>query len=602
MKKILLILLLLAGSLQAQISPFSFWNSGQYALDFDGSTEYLSCTPALRLTGEYSLWDNFSDGNYDGWTVSSGAYSVVDSTPLSGGTKALKCTTAGIISIPCNQAYGSWEFDIYKVGITSFVAFINSSISNVSTGDNYNLRFRNDKPITLLRKDVAAIQGSATNYYSMNTWYRVKITRNTNGSFTTYIKGGAFGSDYILVSVTGGTGTNPATDNTYTSSNFFVLDLGASDMIANIVCQQGEGSLDLNSYERIYHADNRNMTKTGGWSWNGNGTHSIDTTSTDKRTGTYSSKIISTGAGDSTTNFVNLPNANFDTLKTDGNGVYEKYTLEFWVKSKGASGLPRVNIRIGNQLKTSDTISNIAFEKVVFNFQSNSLVSNQDIKLWINQADTVFVDDVSLTKSYDINIGALAYPTSTSYKAILGNSQGTLVGYDMGTQTGYILRTEFISNSTNLISIDASGTQINTAYSLYNSIANRTDSTSTYRNGVVAVKKLMTAIGSIINVGNLNVGARSAGDSKFQGTIGHVQITKFTDISQSNVNSTTLTTAYNRGKLIQNEWTGGSPIEVAFYDWKGATANEMLTDKSGTGNNLTGTNIDLTDRVKTKFK
>ena len=68
------------------------------------------------------------------------------------------------------------------------------------------------------------------------------------------------------------------------------------------------------------------------------------------------------------------------------------------------------------------------------------------------------------------------------------------------------------------------------------------------------------------------------------------------------INSTALTTAYNRGKLIKSEWTGGTPVEVAFYDWKGSTTNEILSDKSGTGNNLTGTNMDINDRVKVKGK
>ena len=89
---------------------------------------------------------------------------------------------------------------------------------------------------------------------------------------------------------------------------------------------------------------------------------------------------------------------------------------------------------------------------------------------------------------------------------------------------------------------------------------------------------------------------------KLNGQIGHLRLTKFTDISQSNYSTTAISNIYNRGKLVQNEWTGGSPIEVAFYDWKGATTNEILSDKSSMGNNLTGTNIDINDRIKVKGK
>lgn len=64
-------------------------------------------------------------------------------------------------------------------------------------------------------------------------------TRTQTGVFTVYIKGGAFGNVYTLVSTAGGSGSNPATDNTYTSSNFCVLDLDANDRIANLVFKQG---------------------------------------------------------------------------------------------------------------------------------------------------------------------------------------------------------------------------------------------------------------------------------------------------------------------------------------------------------------------------
>ena len=49
-----------------------------------------------------------------------------------------------------------------------------------------------------------------------------------------FIKGGSFGDDYQLVDVSGGSGSNPVTDNTFTTSNFFVADLDTGDSIANI--------------------------------------------------------------------------------------------------------------------------------------------------------------------------------------------------------------------------------------------------------------------------------------------------------------------------------------------------------------------------------
>ena len=73
-------------------------------------------------------------------------------------------------------------------------------------------------------------------YIAINTWYRIRITRSTSGVFTVYILGGNF-TNWTLVSTTGGSGTNPVTDNTYTTSSYFVMDLDANDRVSGINIQ-----------------------------------------------------------------------------------------------------------------------------------------------------------------------------------------------------------------------------------------------------------------------------------------------------------------------------------------------------------------------------
>jgi hypothetical protein len=58
-------------------------------------------------------------------------------------------------------------------------------------------------------------------------------------SFLVLIKGGIFGNEYVPVSVVGGSGTNPVVDATYTTSNYFVLDLDAGDRFGNLVMIDG---------------------------------------------------------------------------------------------------------------------------------------------------------------------------------------------------------------------------------------------------------------------------------------------------------------------------------------------------------------------------
>ena len=58
-------------------------------------------------------------------------------------------------------------------------------------------------------------------------------------TFAVFIKGGAFGDNYTLVSTTGGSGTNPVTDATHTTSEYFVTSMGVGDRIANLKIMDG---------------------------------------------------------------------------------------------------------------------------------------------------------------------------------------------------------------------------------------------------------------------------------------------------------------------------------------------------------------------------
>jgi len=334
MKRLLLALLLVSNLLAQTNNIILYDNSIKgNAVSLNGSTKYASNTPNLLLTGQYSLSDDFSDGNYNGWTVSSGAYTVDTLTnPLSSNRYNLKCTTAGVIYIPCNQAYGSWEFDIYKKSDANqiIVSFISRPSSARATG-SYSLLLWSDERAYLNRNTTDFFYTNAS-YFANSTWYRIKITRNWNGQFYVYIKGGSFGSNYVLVSVTGGVGANPATDNTYTSSNYFVLDSDADDRITNIQCEYGEGSLDLNGYGRIKYIDDIDFEGSN-VTWAGHGNHSVARSTTDKHAGTYSLAMTSTDVGDATTNYIELPATSFNTIEAG-----KKYTKEIWARGTGILG------------------------------------------------------------------------------------------------------------------------------------------------------------------------------------------------------------------------------------------------------------------------
>jgi hypothetical protein len=80
---------------------------------------------------------------------------------------------------------------------------------------------------------------STTPYITINTWYRTKLTRTQLGSVSLYIKGGAFGNNWVLVSVIGGIGTNPVINASYSTNCYLVLDLDVGDRATNFLMKKG---------------------------------------------------------------------------------------------------------------------------------------------------------------------------------------------------------------------------------------------------------------------------------------------------------------------------------------------------------------------------
>jgi len=146
---------------------------------------------------------------------------------------------AGIAYINQDKAYGTWEFDVNKVGADNriILSFIRSNTAGaVNNGEGYALDINNNEEVKLHRVNEGSytvLFETAASYIAINTDYRIKITRSLAGIFTVYIKGGTFGWD-DWTTVVADSGTNPVTDNTYTTSNYLVADLDSTDTISNL--------------------------------------------------------------------------------------------------------------------------------------------------------------------------------------------------------------------------------------------------------------------------------------------------------------------------------------------------------------------------------
>ena len=141
--------------------------------------------------------------------------------------KFIECTSDGSISTQSNLAYGTWEFDVYKDDANECSVSIVNVLNTIGTG-RYVLTIYNNDSIALLRDSTVLFQ-TVDSYISDMIWYRLKITRDLNGKFHVYIKGGDFGERYIIVDTTGGSGVNPVTDTNYTISKYIVLDMDTGD-------------------------------------------------------------------------------------------------------------------------------------------------------------------------------------------------------------------------------------------------------------------------------------------------------------------------------------------------------------------------------------
>ena len=177
--------------------------------------------------------DGITAGQIGGtdFNVKSGTWDIEHDEPF----KTLVCASSGYCTVPpsgfnsspTEAAYGTWEFTLKKVnGSGGFVFMFSASDDddwNAGTQNGYTLHIDSNERVRLRK----VTNGSASDlfytdvsYIDLNTFYTYRITRTNLGEWTAYIKGGAY-VDWTLI--TPSVGTNPATENTFTTANYIVF-------------------------------------------------------------------------------------------------------------------------------------------------------------------------------------------------------------------------------------------------------------------------------------------------------------------------------------------------------------------------------------------
>lgn len=164
-------------------------------------------------------------------------YAVQPLAALSGAftgltTGTVVCTSAGVFVGPSPVPVGAWYFKCTKtasgVVVVSFTATIRGAASssdqngyeiNLSAGELVRVRRRTDGSV------VATLFATGLNYIAAGTEYEYFIVRSPIGYTEAWIRGGVYGT---------WTAIGNATDSTYNTAGYFVVDLDAGDALSSI--------------------------------------------------------------------------------------------------------------------------------------------------------------------------------------------------------------------------------------------------------------------------------------------------------------------------------------------------------------------------------
>lgn len=246
-------------SIYLNTNGYSLWQKAanpdiQVPLNRSGTA--LSLTAGVDIpTGYTKTRDVSAAGNK--WNM---ADSLVDMEYGS----ILQCDTAGRAYANQNDAYGLVFDGIINKKLDNSQPFIQFNGDTTDAFNNINqfgyfIILSSTERMQLQRSNAAAttsttILGTAEGYINFDTDYRFLIWRNETvnqfvtgaiGTFVVYIQGKSKSitnkiytipntNEMELVDVSGGSGTNPVTDNTYITSNYIVTDYDAGDQISKI--------------------------------------------------------------------------------------------------------------------------------------------------------------------------------------------------------------------------------------------------------------------------------------------------------------------------------------------------------------------------------
>lgn len=229
--------------------------------------------------------------------------------------------------------------------------------------------------------------------------YSAKITTTTDAAVegTSQSKTTVSGSTYIcegwlnydsgdqvcaFIYASGGMGYVKGTLTNNTSGWVFSSVMGTTTATTTTMGFGKNGSADVT----IFYVDNATaFLKNSNYTTNGN--HIASQTTYISKSGSYSGKIISSGAGNGSTNTISLASALFTAVTSGTNYRFQIYAYS---PTTGTT----LTLKLGDIVLTKD-VSTSGMTRLDFDFKATAS-STGNICLYTNQASTIYLDEASL--------------------------------------------------------------------------------------------------------------------------------------------------------------------------------------------------------------
>lgn len=143
---------------------------------------------------------------------------------------------------------------------------------------------------------------------------------------------------------------------------------------------------------------NGNEGGTGAGNWASHGNHTVTQSTDHAHGGTKAFKVVASGIGDATTNYVDIPSASNATFV-----VGKQYAATFWLYEENLGTKFDAHIKTGGVVSSAFSVSDYdTWARISCVFTASSATT--DFQFYISQAATMYLDDLVFSECVVLNV------------------------------------------------------------------------------------------------------------------------------------------------------------------------------------------------------